>query len=348
MQTIQTDLTVLENILVLNLNISLWSARRKMTPEDFGGVELPPDDLATLGSKRIADPEKLKIFNTLKARAFNFLDRHGVRFMCGWAIPEPKAGVIADELVKIRADFFKAKDDFLEAYEENLSAWIAKHNSWADIIRSSTASSDYVRSRMDFRWQIFKVAPLMEHENSVAVSEAGLAEEVDGLGNTLFGEVARSADEIWKKVYVGKTEVTHKALSPLRTLHDKLIGLSFIEPHVAPVAEIIQTALSQMPTRGNITGTSLFMLQGLVCLLRDSDSLLLYAQKLIDGCEAADVLDSLVSAQDAVTKCDNISQETAIKCDIDSAVPSPVEEMPEFPGLPQLPVKPVLPNMGLW
>lgn len=337
MQIIQSDLTVLDNILALNLNISLWTARRKMTPDDFGGVELPPDDLATLGSKRIADPDKLRIFSTLKARAFNFLDKHGVRFMSGWAIPETKAGLVTDELVKIREDFFKAKDTFLAEYDDNLNNWIVRHQSWANIIRDSIVSSDYVRSRLDFRWQIFKVAPLIEHENSNAILQSGLAEEVEGLGNTLFGEVSRMADEIWRRVYMGKNEVTHKALSPLRTLHEKLTGLSFIEPHVAPVADIIQAALSKIPGKGNITGTDLFMLQGLVCLLRDSDNLLLHSQKLIEGYKASDVINGLIGATSQ-----NLEewQEVAEK-------PLLTDE-PVLPDMPAIPVKPVLPNLGLW
>ena len=71
-----SDIRILDNLLALNLNVSLWSARRKMSQEDLGGAELPPEDLASLGSKRIADPENLKVFGTLKARAFNYLDRH--------------------------------------------------------------------------------------------------------------------------------------------------------------------------------------------------------------------------------------------------------------------------------
>ena len=62
-----SDIRILESLLALNLDISLWSARKKLTLEDFGNVELPPDDLATLGSKRIAPPENLRIFGTLKA-----------------------------------------------------------------------------------------------------------------------------------------------------------------------------------------------------------------------------------------------------------------------------------------
>ena len=110
MTHVLSDIHILDNLLALNLNVSLWSARRKMSQEDLGGAELPPEDLASLGSKRIADPENLKVFGTLKARAFNYLDRHGVRFMSGWAIPEEKAGEIVQELCNIRNDFQKEKE----------------------------------------------------------------------------------------------------------------------------------------------------------------------------------------------------------------------------------------------
>ena len=112
MTPIVSDIRILDNLLALNLNVSLWSARRKMSQEDLGGAELPPEDLASLGSKRIADPENLKIFGTLKARAFNYLDRQGIRFMSGWAIPEEKAGEIVQELISIRNDFQKEKEVF--------------------------------------------------------------------------------------------------------------------------------------------------------------------------------------------------------------------------------------------
>ena len=160
---ILSDIKVLNNLLALNLNVNLWSARKKMVLEDFGGAELPPEDLASLGSKRIADPNSLKIFATLKARALNYLDRHGIRFMSGWAIPEDKAGDIIKELIGIRDEFLKEKDAFLADYDQSIENWINKHTKWASIIRESTVGSEYVRSRMGFSWQLYRVAPLMEH-----------------------------------------------------------------------------------------------------------------------------------------------------------------------------------------
>lgn len=340
MSVIQSDIRILDNLVALNLIISLWSARKKMTPEDFGSVELPPDDLASLGSKRIADPDTLKVFSTLKSRIFSYLDRHGIRFMSGWAIPEEKAGMIVDELIAVRNEFNKAKADFLASYDSSLAAWLSRHKEWAVIIRDSTVSSDYVRARMDFRWQIFRVEPLMRHENANAVLEAGLAEEVESLGETLFGEVSRSAQDIWKKVYAGKSEVTHKALSPLKTLHAKLTGLSFVEPHVAPVADIIRSALNRMPKKGTITGTDLLLLQGLICLLKDSDALVEQAQGLINGHSPDMILDGLLMpAPESST--DVLDGENC-------SLPVTAPEFDDIPDIPAPLPKPNIPNLGLW
>ena len=46
MTQLVSDIRILDNLLALNLNVSLWSARRKMSQEDLGGAELPPEDLA--------------------------------------------------------------------------------------------------------------------------------------------------------------------------------------------------------------------------------------------------------------------------------------------------------------
>lgn len=344
--SLPSDIRILDNLLALNLDISLWSARRKMSAEDLGGAELPPEDLASLGSKRIADPESLRIFGTLKARAFNFLDRHGVRFMSGWAIPEDKAGDIVEELIHIREEFLKAKADFLADYDQSLETWIAKHKQWAGIIRNSVVGSDYVRARMDFRWQLYRVAPLDVHENQTAVTEAGLAEEVTGLGGTLFSEVARSAEEIWRRVYEDKTEVTHKALSPLRTLHGKLTGLSFVEPHVAPVAEIIEAALKRIPVKGTITGPDLLMLQGLVCMLKDSGTLVLHAQKLIEGYGPATVLDALLSGAGSSTSGEPSGVDNIVDGQADEENSS--DDAPVLPEIPATTPSPEIPSMGLW
>ena len=103
----QTDIKVLDSLLALHLEVNIWTARKKLSPEDFAGATLPPEDLASLGSKRICDPEDLRIFGTLKSRAVSLLDRHGVRFLGGWAIPLDQAEWTVSELEQILHDFCK-------------------------------------------------------------------------------------------------------------------------------------------------------------------------------------------------------------------------------------------------
>ena len=158
--------------------------------------------------------------------------------------------------------------------------------------------------------------------------------------------MARSADEIWRRGYEGKTEVTHKALSPLRTLHGKLTGLSFVEPHVAPVADIIQTALKRIPVKGNITGPDLLMLQGLVCLLRDSGSLVLHAQKLIEGYGPATVLDALLAGAGSTTSGEPSGADNIVDGQEDN-VDSP-DDAPILPDILPATPNPEIPSMGLW
>ena len=45
-----TDITALDHLLVINLDVHIWSARKKLTPPDLNGAELPPEDLACPGS----------------------------------------------------------------------------------------------------------------------------------------------------------------------------------------------------------------------------------------------------------------------------------------------------------
>lgn len=71
---------------------------------------------------------------------------------------------------------------------------------------------------MGFSWQLPRVPPAAVLESDLAMTESGLHEEVEGLGSTLFSEIAKDAAEVWKKVFEGKTEVTHKALAPLKTM----------------------------------------------------------------------------------------------------------------------------------
>ena len=278
---INTPIQVLDKILALNLDITIWSARSKLTAEDFGGVNLPPDELASLGSKKICDPTKIAVFLKLKARAFSLLDKHGVRFLSGWAIPEDKTSEVVAGLCSIRDDFYTAKSDFLASYEAGIADWINRHPTWGSIISNSTVSKDYVDKKLNFSWQLYRVAPATGLPSIQAMEESGLTPEVENLGETLFDEISKQAATFWKRSLEGKTEVSHRALSPLRTMKEKLNSLTFVAPHAFPIVNLIETALAKVPAKGLITGSSLLMIQGMVCILKDKSALIAQAEAMM-------------------------------------------------------------------
>ena len=288
----KTEPQVLKSILAVNLDVNIWSARRKLQPGDFVHSELPPEKLASLGSKRICNPSDLKVFSTLKARAVSVLDKSGVRFLGGWAIPEAKAAEIVNGLDLIAEEFKIAKDKFIKNYDQAVQNWIKENPGWEKIIATSVVNADYVASRIAFNWQVFKVVNPTGRKK--ALLETGLQSEVSNLGGTLFDEIARTAQEAFKRSFSGKSMITRKALSPLKGIQQKLADLSFIEPKVAPVVSLIENAISRIPGRGAIQGPDLLMLQGLLTMISAPASMALYGQEVIESrTNESIVLDSL-------------------------------------------------------
>lgn len=328
-----TDITVLKSLVAVRLDVSIWSARRKLTAADFGSAELPPGKLASLGSKKICDPDALKVFGTIKSRAVSLLDRIGVRFLGGWAVPEARVREVTTGLRAIEREFDHAKAEFLAHYDEAVRRWIADNPGWEPLIATSVVGVDTVRARLGFGWRVFQVAPL--RKASAGHGQGGLLDEVAGLGDTLFGEVARTATEAWTRTFAGRTDVGLKALSPLRTLRAKLAGLSFVEPRVAPVVDLLDAALGRMPDKGPIAGAEMILLRGVVCLLRDPRALAEHGRMMIEGRNCGDVLQDLLANPPAVEPAP-----AAEEGDADDDIP--------FPGAGPAPVAPALDSCGLW
>ncbi|TYT73314.1 DUF3150 domain-containing protein, partial [Desulfobotulus mexicanus] len=325
-------------------DVNIWTARRKLTPSDFKAVDLPPEKIASLGSKRICDPAELRIFSTLKGRAVALLDSVGVRFLGGWAIPEHLVAEMQRSLMDLRDDFMQAREDFLGSYDESVQAWIKDNPGWESIIAGSVVDADYARSRLGFSWQMFRVVAPKSDVLAGGV-DAGLDEELDTLGSRLFGDIAKTADIAWERSYAGKSEVSQKALSPLRYIHKKLSGLSFVEPRVTPVLSLVDTALSKIPGTGSIDGADLLMLQGLLCILRNPDTLVDHGQKILDGRTPDTILDGLLKAPSGVS-CPSVPND--FMEDVESAEPIDIEEYESAVQVPDRQPEPVLNSFGLW
>ncbi len=64
--------------------------------------------------------------------------------------------------------------------------WVAKHPEFADAIRRALSPIEDVEQRLQFDYAIYRMQP--------AEQAGGLDDKVNGMGHTLFREVARDAN----------------------------------------------------------------------------------------------------------------------------------------------------------
>jgi hypothetical protein len=257
---------ILNEVIIIMLNISLWSGRKKLRPEDLAanGIEvdkLPPQALASLGTKRIIAPDALSPFSNLKREAERICLARGVRFLGGFAIPKDCMDSLIAELKGIKERFNTEKEVLLSKYDQEVNNWIAENPSeWASVIRASVESSSVIAERTSFNF-----APVaMDTPNGMEQNE-GLEEETGGMLSQLFHEVRVAAKQTFEATFVGRREVNRKALRPITSMRDKLKGLTFLDPEtITDTITTIDEVIERLPRNGPITGSDLDMLAGLV------------------------------------------------------------------------------------
>jgi hypothetical protein len=274
---------VLDRLVAVNLDVRIWSGRKKLTAEDLSlGADVPPEDLVSLGSKRVCDPESIKVFHRLKKQAERVCLTGGMRFLGGYAVPEDRAESVAAELDALGETFAKERATFVAGYGQAIEDWIALHPQWEAAIRKAVDPASVVASRLGFGYQLYRIAP--------AENAGNLAEQVAGLGDNLFGEVARIAREL-DKSFVGKDALSQRALCTFRRVAEKLGCLAFVDYRVQPVLDSLSDWLARVPTKGPVTGALFNEGFGLMLLVSDP-------QRMSDHGAGILALQDLIPAQD--------------------------------------------------
>jgi len=253
---------ITDQITLVVLGVNIWSGRKKLRPEDLKlGTEIPPEDLVSLGSKRICNPEALKEFHRLKKVGERACLHRGTRFLGGFAVPNGQAESLADKLETVKAAFDAQTQRFLSEYDQALEAWISSLPAWEEPIRRAIEPANVVGGRLRFGFQLVQIAP--------ADTPGTLEQEVNGLGDGIFAEVEQMAREL-DESFEGKEKLHRRALGTFRRIREKLACLSFIDQRIAPVVDTIDDWFARVPTDGPIEGPIFNEGMGLALLLGDS------------------------------------------------------------------------------
>ena len=317
---------VLEQVICFSLEeISLWGARKKLRAEDVplgAGGELPPKDLASLGSKKIFNPKILAKFGTLKKQAHTACTKVGIKFMGGYAVPESKADALAVRLDAIGVEFDKAKADFVANYEAELALWVQHHPGWEGWINRATIPVAEVENKFKYGWTPAKISTPNADDPTNRLNQK-MSKEAGGLAGRLFGEVADMADKVREQSLLGKAKVNRRVLSPVRSIRSNLGGLAFLDKRVKPLIQAIDDTLDQMPGDAPIEGLALQALHGLMLMMSDPERIKQFGQAVLDGNPISESLGIVKQKQKTpvVVQEDNGAAENLFV----EAVPAPAE-----------------------
>lgn len=259
----------LDHLVCISLSVHIWSGRKKLRPADLNlkSGEIPPDELASLGAKKICDPEELKTFHSLRRRAERLCEVAGVRFLGGYAVPLDKAEELTNELKRLAAEFEAEKERFLSDYGESTTCWLnSLPAQWRPMVAQAIEPLEHIAGRLSFAHQCFQA-------RGVDGLDGGLNRSVDGLGARLLREISRAAAQTWEASFKGRTKVGRKALRPIRAILEKAKGLLFLENSLAPVLADIEEELDKLPQTGSLDGCHYRQLVGILTTLAALDGL---------------------------------------------------------------------------
>lgn len=214
---------VLAHSVIMSLDVSIWSGKAKLDRQELSDADgLPPEQMATLGSKKLFNPAKLRIFNALKARATSALDAAGTKFLGGWLVPEHRFDAVRTAVDNAQGDFNKAVADFISNYQSDLDDWCRQFPEWEYNIRRAAPDTGELIRKFGFSWQAFSAAPLpMDNSLDAAVSV---------LPAGIMADIAKDAASVLRENFPdGKDRYTIKALRAVVLLKDKIAGFGYVD-----------------------------------------------------------------------------------------------------------------------
>jgi Protein of unknown function (DUF3150) len=294
--------TLLNGVVVVALDVHIWSGRKKLRPEDLAAPgKLPPKDLISLGSKKIFDPKALKAFADLKREADSLCAASGVRFARSYAVPRNNIAQLAPQLNDVCARFDLARDAFLATFDDVKTRWKDQHPGYERLIDTELLPKTAISQRLAFGYQVFAINVVDGDDNISSVLDASGASNIaTGLIGQLYIEISTQARQFVKQSLLGRQSVTQKFLRPVRAMRDKLAGLAFLDASVDPLVNAIDSVLAQLPGKGMITGLPLEALRGVVGLLCDPSAIRAHGHAVHAGLDPS-LPDDGLSKFDGVT-----------------------------------------------
>lgn len=236
-------------IIVVAPEFSNYGGAHVLHRDDLGSVsnDLPDAKVANLGEKRVINPELLKPFGKLRARAWARAARKGIRILDGYG-QNPE---IAKQVVQDIQDVCREAQEHANYIVNNWSAlvndWANQNPKWSDMIRKSAPSREWVKERFSFSVRAYPLG--LDTLEAMGIEDNALVEEMGGLGDRLIAELVDTANTLWKE-FLTREKVTSRQISPLITMQEKAETLGYLDKRAAQVGKDLGALLKILPPKG--------------------------------------------------------------------------------------------------
>jgi len=249
---------ILKKVTVVMPVIKTWTGRQVLTSADRKKLGISDTGgVISLGHKKIVDPKEIAVFQTLRKRAERACAKVGVHFLGGYAVPMEKVKELLSELQAMKTEFEAEAKSLSQRIGQLTKQWVDEHEEWKEILASSEAS---VRN-LSFSYHAVVVQPVD--------GDTSTSEQASKLGDKLFDEVSKEITQYWEKSLKGRSQVTQRALRPLKHTLEKVRGLSFVDPRANKVADYIEAMLGSLPKSGPLNAAETAKVAGLALALTE-------------------------------------------------------------------------------
>lgn len=276
-----TVVDILESVLVLHVDFDIWTGQSTLTESDMQSlnagiaVKVLGNAEGTNGRKNLIDKETLKPFGAIRDGLKADLDKIGLRFCGGWAIPTAKRNKVRALVKEAQTAFETKSSEFVAEYPQNLNDWCASHPALEAGIRAAAPTQQQVREFFkvqSFLFPIGGVVPDEESEQERKELELALRGqfvlEIARYGHKLFEDFCRSMP------YGNATLLGHVV-----TLSHKVNGLTFLKPEMSKVWTVLEDMILKFGPDGRIEGGDFVRLAATMKILSTVDGILSF----IDG-----------------------------------------------------------------
>ncbi|MDO4937631.1 MAG: DUF3150 domain-containing protein, partial [Sutterellaceae bacterium] len=260
-----------DQLVLIYLFFKQWSGVVSMAKTDYSvgkDGSLPPDEVtANYGQKRVIDPQLLAGFTMLKRRAEVVLADVGLPFCKGTVVPMEKAADVVNQLTALAQEYNAKRDEFVANLQTHCQDWINRNPQFASNLPIPSATD--IAKRIDANFAVMQFKPL---GNGIDTTKS-LDKSIHGLFDEVIDDVTKRARTLLRRSVLGKApeDLSQRTLSTLKVMHEKLVGLQFLNTGVRPIVSLLERLLSIMPRRGKFTPNEFNILSAALGLLSDEE-----------------------------------------------------------------------------